>query len=136
MAEYVSAKTRKAVVERAKNRCEYCLVPQAGRIAKFHLEHIFPLSHGGNSEFENLASACQFCNLHKGTNIASIDFETGSLTALFNPRTQLWTEHFRFEGAILSPLTAEARVTARILRLNDVERIEERQALLEAELYP
>ena len=136
MSEYVSAKIRRAVIERAKNRCEYCLVPQAGRIAKFHLEHIFPFSHGGTSEFENLAFACQFCNLYKGTNIASIDFETGNLTGLFNPRTQIWTEHFRLEEGILSPLTAEARVTARILRLNDAERIEERQALLEAELYP
>lgn len=136
MAEYVSAKIRKAVLERAKNRCEYCLLPQSSATLGFHLEHIFPLSHGGISDFENLAWACSDCNQFKGTNIASIDFETGNLTALFNPRTQIWTEHFRLEGAILSPLTAQARVTARILHLNDAERIEERQALLEAELYP
>lgn len=136
MAKYVSAKIRKTVVERAKNRCEYCLLPQSNATLGFHLEHVFPLSHGGTSDPENLAWACSDCNLHKGTNIASIDFETGKLTALFNPRTQIWAEHFWLEDAILSPLTAEARVTARILRLNDAERIEERQALLEAGLYP
>ncbi len=136
MAEYVSVKIRKAVFERAKNRCEYCLLPQSNATLGFHLEHIFPLSHGGTSDFDNLAWACSDCNQFKGTNVASIDFETGNLMALFNPRTQIWTEHFRLEGAILSPLTAVARVTARILRLNDAERIEERQALLEAELYP
>ena len=33
------------------------------------------------------------------------------------------------------PLTAEARVTARILKFNDEARIEERHELIEAELY-
>jgi CRISPR/Cas system Type II protein with McrA/HNH and RuvC-like nuclease domain len=64
-------------------------VPQAGRIAKFHLEHIFPFSHDGTSDFDNLAWACSDCNQFKGTNVASIDFETGNLIALFNPRTQI-----------------------------------------------
>ena len=54
----------------------------------------------------------------------------------FNPRTQVWSEHFLIEesGEII-PLTAEARVTERIFKLDDVERIEERCILIEAGIY-
>jgi hypothetical protein len=54
---------------------------------------------------------------------------------LFNPRVQVWLEHFRWDGAMLLPLTAEGRVTVRILRLNDADRLVERQRLMEAGLY-
>ena len=49
-------------------------------------------------------------------------------------RTQHWHEHFAWEGAFIQPLTAEARVTVNLLRLNDDDRLAERQALLEAGL--
>jgi hypothetical protein len=39
------------------------------------------------------------------------------------------------EGALIRPLTAEARVTVKILRLNDEVRVMERQKLLDAGLY-
>ncbi len=76
------------------------------------------------------------CNLHKGTNVAAYDLETGELTPLFNPRTQIWTEHFQFavNGRIES-LTAEARVTTRLLRFNNEDRIGERFLLIEAGLF-
>ncbi len=84
----------------------------------------------------NLALACAVCNRFKGANLAGYDLATGDLTPLFNPRTQIWTEHFQIEedGEII-PLTPEARVTARILRFNDEARIEERRELIEAEFY-
>lgn len=88
-------------------------------------------------QVENLALACPFCNEQKGTDIGTLDFETdGEFARFFNPRTQIWTEHFQIEtdGEII-PLTAEARVTARILRFNDEARIEERRELIEAGLY-
>jgi hypothetical protein len=53
----------------------------------------------------------------------------------FNPRTQAWTAHFAWEGATIQPLTPEGRVTVTILRLNDADRIAERQRLLAAGLY-
>jgi hypothetical protein len=57
------------------------------------------------------------------------------LVPFFNPRTQAWTVHFAWEGATIRPLTPEGRVTAMILRLNDTDRVAERQRLMTAGLY-
>jgi len=84
----------------------------------------------------NLALACLRCNRHKGPNVGSFDPLTGQLTPFFDPRRQQWAEHFRLEQAEIIPLTPEARVKVRILRLNDADRMAERQALLNVGLYP
>jgi hypothetical protein len=39
------------------------------------------------------------------------------------------------EGAQIKPLTPEGRVTVRLLRLNDPDRLIERQRLIEANLF-
>jgi hypothetical protein len=57
------------------------------------------------------------------------------LVPFFHPRTQVWATHFAWEGATIQPLTPEGRVTVTILRLNDADRIAERQRLLAAGLY-
>jgi hypothetical protein len=51
----------------------------------FHVDHVIAVKHGGNTSAENLALACLHCNLHKGTDLASLDPTTGLLTRLFNP---------------------------------------------------
>jgi hypothetical protein len=61
---------------------------------------------------------------------------TGDLTALFNPRTQRWSEHFQLDGASIIGLTAEGRTTVVFLQLNAVERLIERSAFIQAGLYP
>jgi len=78
---------------------------------------------------------CLFCNRFKGPNVGSFDPQTGELVPFYNPRTQDWYNHFELDGAMIRPLTAEARITVIILRLNDQERINERQKLMEAGLY-
>ena len=136
MPSKIPTNIRETVKERAGNVCEYCRLPDSEGHYIHHVDHILPRQHGGQTVPENLALACWRCNLHKGTNVGSYDLETGNLTPFFNPRTQIWTEHFQIEsnGEII-PLTAEARVTVRILRLNDEARIEERRELIEAGLY-
>jgi len=79
--------------------------------------------------------ACLRCNRYKGPNLGSLDPQTGRLVPFYNPRTQNWSDHFEMEGALICPLTPEARVTVKILRLNDEERVMERQELLDAGLY-
>jgi hypothetical protein len=136
MSRYISDKLRLLVTERARNRCEYCLLPQADRIAKHQIDHILPYQHNGQTIAENLALAYSQCNKYKGTNIATYDLETGDLTPLFNPRTQIWTEHFQMEETgEIETLTVEARATARILQLNNLERIEARRILIEGGVY-
>jgi hypothetical protein len=87
---------RELVRDRAGHRCEYCQLRQEDLpFSTFQVEHIIPRKHGGADDPDNLALACDRCNLSKGTNLAGIDPETGELTALFNPRTLSWDEHFR-----------------------------------------
>lgn len=135
MSSYVSTHLRHTLVERANYCCEYCLLPQSVSLHKHEPDHIVPSQHGGITKADNLALACMRCNRYKGPNIGSFDPLTGKLVPFFNPRTQDWTKHFELEGAIIRPLTAEARVTVKIFRLNDEDRVIERQRLLEAGLY-
>jgi hypothetical protein len=41
---------------------------------------------------------CRLCNRFKGSDIASLDPASGTLLPLFNPRSDVWEEHFRVEG--------------------------------------
>ena len=75
-------------------------------------------------------------NRAKGSDFGSFDPETGEITLLYNPRQQSWEEHFRLDGARIVPLSAEGRVTAFVLKLNDEIRVRARQGLLEAGKYP
>ena len=135
MSEYVPAALRRLVVARAGGRCEYCRYPQEGAFLTFEVEHIIARKHGGKTNEGNLALACPFCNQAKGTDLASLDPETGALTALFHPRTQRWEDHFSLEGARMEGLTATGRVTATLLQFNNPERLAERQLLIGVGLY-
>ena len=114
------------VRRRAQNHCEYCFIPQAAFRRPFHVEHILVKQHGGLTKLENLALACWQCNLKKGTNLTSIDPETGELTRLFHPRTDEWTDHFasrmlnsRIGRVQILGLTPVGRATVRLLDFNE-----------------
>ncbi len=92
--------------------------------------------HGGLSTLENLAFCCILCNRYKGSDITSIDSQTGQLVGLFNPRQDRWIDHFRLDGATIEPLSAIGNATARLLRFNARERIAERLLLQELGTYP
>ena len=133
---YIPSALRRLVVDRAEGRCEYCLYPEDAALYAFQIEHIVSEKHGGKTEAKNLALACPYCNRAKGADIASIDPKTGELTALYNPRTQSWPEHFVLKGARISPCSAHGRVTIRILQMNHADRLRERKILIEAGKYP
>lgn len=135
MSLELSASLRQLVAERAAYRCEYCLLPQAVALHQHEPDHIVSRQHGGETHENNLALACLRCNRYKGPNVGSFDPFTGLLVPLFNPRMQTWASHFTWDGATLLPLTPEGRVTVRLLRLNDTDRVAERQRLMAAGLY-
>lgn len=85
---------------------------------------------------DNLAFACQHCNRHKGTDLGSLDPESRTLTPLFNPRTQVWHEHFALDGARIVARTSTGRVTIAILQLNHPRRVLEREGLIRLGRYP
>jgi hypothetical protein len=122
--------TRQLVRDRAQNRCEYCHLPQAGHDERFSLDHVIARKHQGPDTPENLALCCLRCNLHKGTDLTGIDPLTRALVPLFNPRRQVWSEHFRWDGAIVSGTTKTGRTTMSVLRMNAPERVRLRTALL------
>lgn len=135
MSEFVSASLRRLVAERANNRCEYCLLPEAISLHRHEPDHIIPIQHDGTTSADNLALACFYCNRYKGPNVGSFDLETGLLTALFHPRLQVWREHFRIDVAEILPLTPIGRVTVRLLHINDPVRILERRRLIDSGLF-
>src|SRR3972149_3804957 len=91
--------TRDSIRRRAEGRCEYCRLPDEADEWPFHVEHIVARQHGGDDHVDNLCWACNRCNLRKGTNLASIDPETGERATLFDPRRQRWVGHFLVPGA-------------------------------------
>lgn len=136
MPQIVTERLRLSVAERAFDACEYCRLPDAVAAHRHEADHILPRKHGGETQFENLAFSCWRCNRHKGSDVGSFDFEVdGTLTRFFNPRIDAWPEHFRIDAADIIALTAEARVTLKILRINGKDRGEERREMLTAGLY-
>lgn len=133
---YVPATLRRVVTQRATEQCEYCRFPQTDSLFAFEMEHIIAEKHDGITEAGNLALSCPCCNRFKGTDLGSIDPETGQLTPFFNPRLQEWSDHFRLEGGAIVPRTPEGRVTAKILQFNLLERILEREQLISIGEYP
>lgn len=130
MSYYISDSLRRLVTERAEDRCEYCRQPQALSLFNFEMEHIIARKHDGLTTAENLALACPHCNGFKGSDLGSMDSQTGVLTPFYNPRLQVWLEHFKFDSYEIIPLTPEGRVTTKILRMNLPERWEERSLWL------
>jgi hypothetical protein len=76
------------------------------------------------------------CNRYKGTDIAAIDQSSGKITRLFDPRSDLWRDHFRLEGATIEPISSVGSATVKLLRLNVPERISERRLLQSLGRYP
>ena len=116
----MDAATRRTVQERADDRCEYCRLRQEhAPLWRHQIEHIIPRKHRGTDDLENLAWTCVRCNLSKSSNLSGIDSETGRTVVLFNPRTQIWSEHFAYSDAEIIGLTPTGRATVAVLNMND-----------------
>ncbi len=117
LPEEVEARVRAA----AQHRCGYCLSPQHLVMARLEIEHILPLARGGSNDESNLWLACPLCNRYKSDKTSAIDPDAGLETPLFNPRIQLWSDHFRWspDGLQIVGRTAVGRATVSALHLSD-----------------
>jgi hypothetical protein len=122
----IPAVLRRQVIERAESRCEYCLLRADIAFFPFEIDHVIAEKHGGTTELENLAFSCWRRNRHKGTDLGTFDPDSQVFSLLFNPRRQVWAEHFRLEGELIVGLSSEGRATARLLGFNSADRIDER----------
>ncbi|NJL10045.1 MAG: HNH endonuclease [Calothrix sp. SM1_7_51] len=132
---YISSALRKLIYSRANGCCEYCFFPEVVTLTSHEVDHVVAEKHGGLTEANNLALSCILCNKYKGSDLTSIDPETGEIIPLFNPRKDKWNDNFLLEGADFVPLTAKGRVTIRLLQLNRRDRVEERQFLIENRMF-
>ena len=127
----MEAGLKELVRRRAGNACEYCRIPQdATPLISFHIEHIVSRQHGGSDEPDTLSLACDRCNAYKGPNLTSIDPDTSTLVPLFNPRQDIWGDHFVVRGGRITGLTPKGRATVRLLNMNAPRRVELREAWL------
>lgn len=89
------------VAERAERVCEYCRAPEAVFNFSFDVDHVIPRSRSGPNSPENLALSCRSCNAYKSAfEVGSTD--SGDSGLLFNPRVDVWSEHF-----VLNPDTLQ-----------------------------
>ncbi len=126
----MSSALRRLVHLRAGGKCEYCHLPQAGHEERFSVDQIVAQQHLANDDPENLALCCLRCNLHKGTNLSGLDPADLAVVALFQPRRQVWSEHFAWNGPLVAGLTPTGRATVVTLQMNSPERVRLRAMLL------
>lgn len=136
MSRYISAKHRKYVQERANNTCEYCKVPDMFSFIGYEIDHIISIKHGGVNEVENLAWACALRNMFKGTDVGTLLPPANEFVRLFNPRIDDWNMHFKVDASLILPNTSIGKATVKILQLNHIDRLLERQMLADADLFP
>jgi hypothetical protein len=120
---------------RARHRCEYCHLPQASYLLRFQIDHIIAEKHEGPTVASNLCLACPRCNTKKGPNIAGRSTGRGRVVRLFNPRMDEWTDHFRWNGAVLEGLTAIGRATIAVLDINEASAVEFHRELMDEGLF-
>jgi 5-methylcytosine-specific restriction endonuclease McrA len=127
-------RVRLAARLRARDACEYCLLPTVGQ---FQVDHIIPVvrwdlytgnrlraveripGRRGPNHLDNFAWSCSSCNSAKGQQVAH---RAGRRTSrLFDPRRDRWSDHFSFMHGYLFFVGASAigRATAEALRFND-----------------
>jgi hypothetical protein len=136
MSSYISEDIRRQVIARANRLCEYCLIHEDDTFFGCQVDHIISIKHGGPTSLDNLAYACSFCNRQKGSDISTLNWQTGKLVRFFNPRTDHWAAYFRLDVVLIEPLNEIGEATIRILGFNEENRILERRLLIEVGRFP
>lgn len=129
---------RKAVHDRARALCEYCLASSLYSSHPFPTDHIVSVSKDGETALENLALSCQHCNSSKHNKTEALDPMTGIMVRFFNPRADVWAEHFLWsEGfTVIVGITPIGRATVVCLKMNRREARNLREALHQFGVHP
>ena len=103
-----------------------------------YFEHIVPLIRQGLTTLSNLAYSCGGCNAHKKDKIESLDPLTRQLTSIFNPRIDIWADHFEWsdDNLYIIGTTQIGRSTVHRLKVNREGNINLRRLLKMAHLHP
>jgi hypothetical protein len=119
-------------------RCGYCRTSARIIGQPLTVEHIIPTARGGTSAEENLWLTCRRCNEFKGVQVDAVDPETATRVPLFNPRQQVWQEHFAWsrDGTRILGQTAVGRATVRALKLNNPDIVASRRLWVSVGWHP
>ena len=72
-SRYISPATRFEVLIRDSFRCQYCgASPRTSDGVELEVDHVIPFSAGGNSDIDNLLTACIACNRGKGKKLVEV----------------------------------------------------------------
>jgi len=106
--------------------------------SRFSIEHLIPLSLGGTSDEDNLWLSCPACNWYKSNKTHGRDIETETTVPLFNPREQVWREHFAWSlnGIRIIGKTPIGRATIDALKLNNELALAARRLWVAAGKFP
>ncbi len=134
----ISLSLRQRLRITANYRCGYCQTQERVSGVPLTIEHLFPVALGGTDDELNLWLSCRLCNEAKSMLIEAIDTITGGVAPLFNPRLQLWSQHFVWDSfnTQMLGLTPTGRATILTLDLNSTFRISSRILWVEAGLHP
>ncbi len=126
------------VKKRDENRCRYCLSAAQYLYQTLHIDHILPISKGGTDDIENLCLSCSWCNSSKAAKVHGLDPETNKRVLLFNPRKNLWSDHFEWgvDKVSVQGKTAIGRVTVKALKMNRSGALTVRRNWVEAGWHP
>ncbi|MCI0619031.1 HNH endonuclease [bacterium] len=138
MRRKIPSSIQKEVRQRANFLCEYCHASENWQYVAFTIEHVIPISLGGNDRFGNLALCCFACNRRKSNQTDGLDPKTDEIVHLFNPRIHQWHEHFiwSIDKLTIIGLTPIGRATVNALEFNRGRVIVIRKADLEIGRHP
>jgi hypothetical protein len=133
---YIPVALKRRVTKSALHRCGYCL--RTEELMGMPIEHIIPEVLGGTTTEDNLWLSCSSCNQFKGSKIRGRDPKNGEWVKIFNPRLQVWDEHFAWnnDGTQVLGKTACGRVTVIALQMNNPSIIVTRRLWVSAGWWP
>ena len=134
----IPAEIQNGVRIRANYLCEYCHAAEKWQYVRFTIDHVIPLTKGGTDTLDNLALACFHCNRRKSDKLTILDPVTEKEVPLFNPRRNVWSEHFIWstDKLFIIGLTPVGRATVEALQFNRERVINIRAADVAAERHP
>lgn len=126
------------VRQRARHRSGYCLCSETLLGMSMEFDHLIPHAAGGTTREENLWLACRRCNGFKGVQTHARDPHGTELVALFNPRQQVWFDHFAWseDGTEIVGKTSCGRATVAALKMNSAEIVVARRSWVSVGWWP
>ena len=137
-SQRISKVKRSRVAAAFRHQCAYCQTAERVVGPVLEIDHIVPVTRGGDATEANLALACPLCNSYKADLIEAIGPVNDQRTPLFHPRSQRWDDHFEWieDGSIIYGKTPVGRATVAALKMNHPDMVATRRLWVEVGWHP